>query len=57
MNKQSELENKLQELETDKRYWEMYPPVNWLGKWYQKVRLEKINKQIEKLKKELWENN
>jgi len=39
---------KKQEILDQIKYWKEYPAVNWLGKWYVQVRLDKLYKKLER---------
>jgi hypothetical protein len=47
------LYKKLNILKEELIYWEKYQPVNNMGKWSRSVRLESINKKIQKVQEEL----
>jgi hypothetical protein len=47
------LYKKLNILKEELVYWEKYEPVNNMGKWSRSVKLESINKKIQKIQDEL----
>ena len=44
---------KLSELKTELQTWEIHKPVNNMGKWARQIRLDSIQKQIDKIENEL----
>jgi hypothetical protein len=41
-------QNKKQEILDQIEYWEKYPAVNWLGKWYVQTQLDKLYKKLKR---------
>ena len=48
-----ELEKQLKELEIELSFYESYEPVNNMGKWSTSVRIESLQKDVEKIKKRI----
>jgi len=48
-----ELEKQLEELKTELSFYKSYQPVNNMGKWSTSVRIESLQKDIEKIKKRI----
>jgi hypothetical protein len=43
----------LKELQEELQYWKEYEPVNNMGKWYVSFRIDKIERKIKAIEKEL----
>jgi hypothetical protein len=39
----------IEEIKEEIKYWKEYRPVNNMGKWYVQVRLDSLNKKLNKL--------
>ena len=43
----------LKELQEELQYWKEYEPINNMGKWYVSVRIDKTERKIKAIEKEL----